>query len=117
MTLIRRISKKIIFSSLIFINFIQPSKSVEFQKINNTTDDQVTRVNWSKKSNKQVLPNPSDLLLKNKFEKISVENKLLERYSDPKIADISEKQKELIIQSDKQSEINDVLFAEGNVSI
>ena len=29
----------------------------------------------------------------------------------------AEKQQELIIQSDKQSEINDVIYAEGNVSV
>ena len=29
----------------------------------------------------------------------------------------SENQQELIIQSDKQSEINDVIYAEGNVSV
>ena len=29
----------------------------------------------------------------------------------------AEKKKELIIQSDKQSEINDVIYAEGNVSV
>ena len=33
------------------------------------------------------------------------------------MADFKKKQKEIIIQSDKQSEIKNVIFAEGNVSV
>ena len=50
------------------------------------------------------------------------EIKLLEKnYLDnnPEIllADLNDNQEELIIQSDKQSEINDVIYSEGNVSV
>jgi len=55
--------------------------------------------------------------LKNKFDLITLEKKLLKQYSDPLLAFISEKPKEIIIQSDKQSEINNIIYAEGNVLV
>ena len=85
------ISKKLIFTSFLFINFIQPAKSADLQVIN-------------KKDN-------------NSFEAISVKKNFLERHSDLLFADLSKKKEQLIIQSDKQSEINDVIYAEGNVSV
>ena len=41
----------------------------------------------------------------------------LEKYSDPLLVGFSEKQDEVVIQSKIQSEINDVIYAEGNVSV
>ena len=55
--------------------------------------------------------------MKNKFDLINLEKKLLKQYSDPLLAFISEKPKEIIIQSDKQSEINNIIYAEGNVLV
>ena len=85
--MISGISKKVIFFSFLFINFIQPSKSAELSKINKNIHNQNYYLN----------------LLKKKFDSFLVAK--------------AEKQQELIIQSDKQSEINDVIYAEGNVSV
>ena len=89
MTFIVGISNKLIFISLIFINLIQPSKSSDLEKIY--------------KSQNNIEINLSNLKASNKFDPLLVVN--------------SKKQNEIVIQSDKQSEINDVIYAEGNVSV
>ena len=89
MTFIAGISNKVIFISLIFINLIQPSKSAELDKID------------KREINLEI--NLSNLKASNKFDQLLVVN--------------SKKQNEIVIQSDKQSEINDVIYAEGNVSL
>ena len=83
------ISKKIIFTSLFFINFIQPSKSVDIEKFN------IIESNFKTKLSKLITSTQSDLLL----------------------ADRSKNRNELVIQSDRQSEINNVIYAEGNVLV
>ncbi len=95
-------TNKVIFPTILFINFLQPSKSAEFAKIikNNTKQD-----------NKETL---------SIFEKFSDNNhyvNLLQKNSDSFLAVKADKKEELIIQSDKQSEINDVIYAEGNVFV
>ncbi len=96
-------TNKVIFPTILFINFLQPSKSAEFAKIikNNTKQD-----------NKETL---------SIFEKFSDNNhhyvNLLQKNSDSFLAVKADKKDELIIQSDKQSEINDVIYAEGNVFV
>ena len=89
MTFIAGISNKVIFISLIFINLIQPSKSADLDKID--------------KRENNIEINLSNLKASNKFDQLLVVN--------------SKKQNEIVIQSDKQSEINDVIYAEGNVSL
>ena len=89
MTFIAGISNKVIFISLIFINLIQPSKSAELDKID------------KREINLEI--NLSNVKASNKFDQLLVVN--------------SKKQNEIVIQSDKQSEINDVVYAEGNVSL
>ena len=96
--LISGISKKVILTSFLFINFIQPSKSAESHRVNERGFYQHIQLN-SKKS------------IKNTTYSNSAKNS--ELYS----AVNTDKQKELVIQSDKQSEINDVIYAEGNVSV
>ena len=89
MTFIAGISNKLIFISLIFINLIQPSKSYDLKKIY--------------KSQNNIEINLSNLKASHKSHPLLVVN--------------SNKQNEIVIQSDKQSEINDVIYAEGNVSL
>ncbi len=89
MTFIAGISKKVISISLLFINLLQPSKSADLEKINRSENNTETELINLKRSNK------SELLL-------VVNSKQLN---------------EIVIQSDKQSEINDVIYAEGNVSL
>ena len=89
MTFIAGISNKVIFISLIFINLIQPSRSADLEKIY--------------KGENNIETNLSNLKAINKYDPLLVKN--------------SNKQNEIVIQSDKQSEINNVIYAEGNVSL
>ena len=106
--MISGISKKIIFFSFLFINFLQPSKSAEFSEINKHYDKLI----WSISAKEETLSSPS----KNSDDNTSYLNLLKKNFDSFFLAN-SEKQQELIIQSDKQSEINDVIYAEGNVSV
>ncbi len=109
------ISKKIIFSYLLFISFIQQSKSSDFHKINKSENNQDLNFSLLKKLNNKI---PSNSSLSHSFEINPTENNFLDENSAPLIAaSLIQKQEELLIQSDKQSEINDVLYAEGNVSV
>ena len=92
------ISKKVLLTSFLFINFIQPSKSAEFYKINKSELYQATQLNGKKLTNYKTFSNSSKNL-------------------EPYLAVNTEKLQELVIQSDKQSEINNVIYAEGNVSV
>ncbi len=110
--MISGISKKVIFFFFLFINFIQPSKSAEFAKVNDDNINKNTKLIWSKINPGQTLSNTP---------KISHDNNshlnLLQTNLDLFLVAKAENQQELIIQSDKQSEINDVIYAEGNVSV
>ncbi len=108
------ISKKVIFSTFLFINFIQPSKCADLNKFNNRDTNIVVQTGSSKILNNN---KSSHLLFNNNFEKIPPKKNFLEKNSVLILAALSEKQEELVIQSDKQSEINDVIYAEGNVSV
>ena len=103
------ISKKLIFISFLFTNFIQSINPADLQKNNKADENLFFHQSNLFKSNHK---NSSGLLLNNNSKKIT-----LEKNSGLFLAAISENQNELIIQSDKQSEINNVLFAEGNVSV
>ncbi len=110
--MISGISKKVIFFSFIFINFIQPSKSAELSKINKNINNQNTKFLKSYNFSEKILSsNSKDLNDINFFVN------LLKKNFDSFLVAKTEKQQELIIQSDKQSEINDVIYAEGNVSV
>ncbi|MDC3064580.1 DUF3769 domain-containing protein [bacterium] len=106
------ITKKVIFLSILFINFLHSSKSSEFAKINKNNNNQDTKLILSGIYYGDTLSNSS---------KISDNNNsylnLLQKDLDLSLVAKAEKQQELIIQSDKQSEINDVIYAEGNVSV
>ena len=59
----------------------------------------------------------TNLSSKTIFKKNFVDKKFLNRYPVRLLAESSNKQKDIIIQSDLQSDINNVIFAEGNVSV
>jgi len=111
--LISGISKKVIFFSFLFINFIQPSQSAELSKINKNINNQNTKFLWSNtlSEKKNLSSNSKSFNDKNSFVN------LLKKNFDSFLVAKAEKQQELIIQSDKQSEINDVIYAEGNVFV
>ncbi|MDA9701112.1 DUF3769 domain-containing protein [Prochlorococcus sp. AH-736-L23] len=102
------ISKKLIYFSFLFINFLQPSKSAEFAKINKNINNQNTKILWSNTLSKKIKSSKSPI-----FNDVNSSKK----FFDSTILAKAEKPQELTIQSDKQSEINDVIYAEGNVSV
>ncbi len=106
------IVKKLIFTSFLFIDFIQPLKSADIQNINNRS----SILNFSKISNNKNFSNYSNQLL-NSFWESSIDKNLLDKYFEPLIADINEKPREIVIQSDQQSEDNGVIYATGNVLV
>ena len=106
------ISKKVIFLSFLFINFLQPSKSTVFAKINKNINTQNTKSIWSKFYKKKTLPSFS----KN-YNDTNLYLNLLLKNLEPILVAKAEEQQELIIQSDRQFEINDVIKAEGNVLV
>ena len=110
------ISKKLIFFSFLFFNFIQPSKSVDLEKINNIKKNGTTELSWSEIENKNILFNSSNLSNIN-HEDIYFDTNFLNKYSKPLIAATNQDQSEIIIQSDQQSEVNGVIYAEGNVLV
>ena len=114
--MIAGIPKKVIFIFL-FFNFIQSSKSAEFHNTNKSNINLTSKFGLSNISNKKIISNPYKLSHKNNFDIISIDEKLLNQFSEKLLSDNSKTKKEIIIKSDKQSEINDVIFAEGNVSL
>jgi len=84
-----------IFPLFLLINFIQQSKSAELYKLNAGHNN----ISFHKSSLKT-------------FNKSFLGKNLFSLKSD-----IGEKKQGLIIQSDKQSEINNIIYAEGNVSV
>ena len=101
--MISGITKKVILPIILFVNFLQPTKSAESPNINKNKTYQVTKKNLSS----------STKIFNDKNSYVNLLQKNLDLFLVVK----PEKQQELIIQSDKQSEINDVIYAEGNVFV
>ena len=95
-----------------FINLTQSGKSADLQKLNQRDNNLIPQKRLSKISVKKSSFNLTNLSF-NKIDKINSYKKNTVQYS----ADIRKNQEELVIQSDKQSEINEVIYAEGNVSV
>ena len=106
------ISKKVIFFSFLFINFLQTSKSAEFKKINEINNTQNINLTRTQNISEQFLPSASQI-----FDDNNSYLNLLQKDLDLFLVAKAEKQQELIIQSDKQSEITDIIYAEGNVLV
>ena len=106
------IVKKLILTSFLFIDFIHPSKSADQYKIN----DGDSILSWSEISKGENLSNNSDISIKN-LRKIFIDKNLVDKNTKSLIATNTEKQREIVIQSDQQSEINDVVYAKGNVLV
>ena len=100
------------------INFNEPIKSADFQKIEHIDSEEIAKVTWSK-----ILPGRSSKnSLKPIFDKIDKKynpdkrNITKETIEQLSLID-NQKQNELVIQSDKQSEKNNIIDAVGNVSV
>ena len=87
--------------------------SADFLKINSIKDNATTKLSWSEINSK----NTSNLLFNDTFRFLSDEKKFLNKYLKLLKANTGENQKEIVIQSDKQSEVNDVIYADGNVIV
>ena len=111
------ISKIVIFFSFLFINFIQPSKSAEFSKINKDVNNRNIKITSSNASNLDISSNSQNGSFSNNLDEGNEYVKFLEKKTDSLLVAKAENQQQLIIQSDKQSEISDVIYAEGNVSV
>ena len=72
---------------------------------------------WSKSEKNKKLSNPTILFLDDAVKKTIVQKKFLGKNSESLNVALNKQPEELIIQSDKQFEINDVIYAEGNVSV
>ncbi len=99
-----------------FINFIQPSKSAEIKEINKVDNNQAFQKRFSKISNIKIATDLSERFFNN-FEEFSTQKNFFKENVESFLASNSGNQKELVIQSDTQSEINDVIYAEGNVEV
>ena len=113
--MISGISKKVILTSLFFINIIQPSKTADLEKISRS-DNIETKLTRLKISNFKHSSNILNGISKGNIDENFFIQKVLNQ-SEATLAFISEKQNEIVIQSDKQYEINNVIYAEGNVSV
>ncbi len=114
--MISGISKKLIFFSFLFINFIQPSKSAEYAKINKNINNRNTQITWLKLPIVEGSSNSQNNSISNYPDDTDYVG-YLKKKSDSLLVAKADNQQELIIQSDEQSEISDVIYAEGNVSV
>ena len=114
--MISGIAKKLIFSCFLFVNFTQPSKSADLQKINDVKNNRTFKLNRPIRSDRTNLLDWSNFTF-NEFPENSFDKKYLDKYSEPLIADIGEKEGGIVIQSDQQSELNGVINAQGNVEV
>ena len=110
------ILKKIIFSSFLYINFIQTGYASEFLK-SNLVKNRDNKITWSKFSNDKLSSNPIKFPVSNILEVYPSKINFLKDNRLPLLITLNEKKKELIIQSDKQFEENNVVYAEGNVLV
>ena len=106
--------KKLIIFSFLFINLIQPGISADLVRTNKRNNNLASNNVFSKKLNNKKSPGS---FIQHNFKKFIYDKQFPEKNSKPLLAGLTEKQEELIIQSDKQSEINDTIYAEGNVTV
>ena len=69
--MISGISKKVLFFSFLLINFIQPSKSDVFYKIDNHENKQSSKFIWTKLKNNKIISKSSKLLSSNNYKEDS----------------------------------------------
>ncbi len=115
--MISGISKNAVFFSFLFVNFIQPLKSAELSKINKIINDRNIKTSLPNISHIEISSNSQNNSLNSYLEDHVNYVKFLKTKTNSLLIAEAENQQELIIQSDKQSEISDVIYAEGNVSV
>ena len=115
--MISGISKNAVFFSFLFVNFIQPLKSAELSKINKIINDRNIKTSLPNISHIEISSNSQNNSLNSYLKDHANYVKFLKTKTNSLLIAEAENQQELIIQSDKQSEISDVIYAEGNVSV
>ena len=100
-----------------FINIIDQSKAASFHQIKNNERYKSSHIYSSKILNSKNSYNYSKITDQNYFDHTLYEEKFLKEKPKSFIADLNNKKEELIIQSDKQSDQNNVINAKGNVSV
>jgi len=110
--LISGISKKVIFSTFLFINFIEPSKSDDFLRIDENFNNRNIKLSQLKISNEETSSSSYGY-----FDITTPHIKSLHNNLYSLLLTKAKQQQGLIIQSDTQSEKNDVIYADGNVSV
>ena len=115
--MISGLSKKVIFFSFICINFIQQSKSAKLSKIYRDINNRNINITSLNVFDLDISSNSKNNSFSNDLDDDKDYVKLLKKKTDSLLVSKAENQQELIIQSDKQSEISDVIYAEGNVSV
>ena len=108
------ISKKVIIFSFLFINLIQSGKSADLVRTNKRNNNLASNNVFLKKLNNK---KSSVSFFHHNFKNFFYDKQFLEKNSEHLLAGLTQKEEELIIQSDKQSEINDTIYAEGDVSV
>ena len=98
------------------VNFTQPTRSVELQKINNINNNGSINITRSNLFDRWIFFDLLDLTF-NDFQDNPHYKKYYDKNSEPLVADIGENQGEIVIQSDQQAELNGVISAEGNVVV
>ena len=108
------ISKKVIIFSFLFINLLQPGKTADLVRTNKRNNNLASNNVFLNKLNNV---KSSGSFFYHNFKKFFYDKQFLEKNSEYLLAGLTQKEEELIIQSDKQSEINDTIYAEGDVSV
>ncbi len=97
-------------------NSIETSKSADFQEINKNDNNSLTKPNWLEVTKNQKITDSSKISFTSNFD-IFNKKKFFKNKSELLLSKNSNEQQELIINSDKQSEINNIIYAEGNVVV
>ncbi len=117
--MISGISQKVILPIFLLINFIPLGKTSDFNKNNYSKNHLINQFVGYRNFN-DLKSTPYDEFITQKqinFREYIKQDLDVENYFLPLLVSFAEKKEELIIQSDIQSEINNILSAEGNVSV
>ena len=115
-----KILKKVIFLFFLLINFIPSGKVSGLNKIKYKKNNQTNLTSWSKfYSDKRQISNPNPRYLRNLFT-VDYSDKVEKTFNNDLpliLAILTDEKDELVIESEVQSEINNILYAEGNVNV
>ncbi len=117
--MISGISQKFILPIFLLINFIPLGKASDFNKNNYSKHNLINQFIGYKNFNDLKLTSSDDFINQKQinFREYIKQDLDVKNYFLPLLVSFAENKQELIIQSDIQSEINNILSAQGNVSV